>query len=84
MSDTDDPSKEEQTRMKRRKVVKHFVELLKWFKRLWILSRFIDPLEGLLAWLTEGDGSGPLDNYIVGGIRTENTKPVSGRAVALI
>lgn len=81
MSDLDNPSKEEQTRVKRRKVVKIFVGLFMWLKRLWILSKLIDPLEGLLAWLTEGDGSGPLDNYSIGGMRCEDTEALSFRTI---
>jgi len=81
MSDLDNPSKEEQTRVKRRKVVKSFVGLLLWLKRLWFLSKLIDPLEGLLAWLTEGDGSGPLDNYFIGGMRFEDREALSFTAI---
>lgn len=80
----DDPSKKEQTRIQRRKVVKHFVELLTWLKRLWILYKCIDPLESLLEWLTEGDGSGPLDNYRSGGTLSENTDSLFARAIPAI
>ena len=88
MSDTDDPSKEEQTRMRRRKVVKHLVKPCKWLTKLLALYRFYrwveDPIGHFLEWLVEGDGSGPLDNYIVVGIRTKNTEALSDRAIALI
>ena len=84
MQHADDPSKKEQSRLRRRKVVEHFVELLKWLKRLWILSRFIDPLEGLVEWLTEGDGSGPLDNYLSRGSQTENTDSLFFKTIPAI
>ena len=88
MSNTDDPSKEEQTRIKRRKVVKHLVKPCKWLTKLLAFYRFYrwveDPIGNFLEWLFEGDGSGPLDNYIVGGIKTENTEPLSQRTITLI
>lgn len=69
MSDTDGPSKEEQTRMQRRKVVKHLVKPCKWLTKLFTLYRFYrwveDPISNFLEWLVEGDGSGPLDNYFM-------------------
>lgn len=76
-----DPSKKEQTRIKQLKVVQHLKRVLKVLNRLWILSRFIDPMESLLEWLTDGDGSGPLDNYRLEGTSSENTDSLFARAI---
>jgi hypothetical protein len=73
MSNIEKPDKEEQPRTKRYRSVKHFLKIFKVTSKVILLYRTYkiieDPISSFLGWLFTEDGSGPLDNYCLKGLK---------------
>ena len=68
----DDLNKERQSRVKRREIAKkYFKRCLIWLRHLWLFYKSLDLVDLLISYLIEGDGSGPLDNYIYGSYKDD-------------
>jgi hypothetical protein len=86
MANIDEPSKEEQTRIRRLKAVKHYIkQLRKWLGWLYWLYRLYELLEHpaivFIKWIALICGSGPLDNYLIQGARSASTESLPNKPI---